>query len=349
LDADSSLSDQLREGLIQSIAQVQLLLRKWCEPARSEDLHLSTLVQQLLALIAQHSGILPGAAWRALCASGVFPGITGEEFALLLRGLAAGDILQQDASGALLLGARGERIVNHYTFLAAFVGDEEFRIVTAGKTLGSLPISRPLAPGSYVIFAGRRWRVLSCQAEEKVVEVEPARAGQVPKFDGSAGEVHDAVRAEMREILDASTPVPFLDATAGKLLAEARENYRRLELHSHQVISSGQQVRILTWRGDRVNDTLAAWLGSRGFSSANEGLSVGVFHAQRDAVIDALLDLSQAPALTGERLAEKAQNLIREKWDSLLPEPLLRRAFGLRSFDVPAAQALASQIIADEP
>jgi hypothetical protein len=48
--------------------------------------------------------------------------------------------------------------------------------------------------GSYVIFAGRRWCVLRCDQTEKVIEVEPARSGHVPKFDGAGGQSHDEVR-----------------------------------------------------------------------------------------------------------------------------------------------------------
>lgn len=349
LTPDSTLSDELREGLLETTAQIRLLLRRWCEPAQSTNLHLSTLVQQLLSLIAQHGGITAGRAWKTLCASGVFGGLTSDEFTLLLRELAARDILQQESSGALLLAPHGERLVNHYTFLAAFVADEEFRIVTAGTTLGSLPISRPLAPGSYLIFGGRRWRVLRCIAEEKLIEVEPARAGKIPKFDGSGGEVHDEVRAEMRRILDESTPLAFLDPAASAMLEEARGNYRRLRLNSQQVVQSGGQVRILTWRGDQVNDTLAVCLAGRELSASNEGLSVGVFHAEREQVIDALMGIGQMPPPLPEELATKAQNLIREKWDALLPEPLLRKAYGVRSFDTAGTQELCAQIIADEP
>src|SRR5690606_23885645 len=105
-----------------------------------------------------------------------------------------------------------------------------FRIVTAGRTLGSLPVSRPLTEGSYIIFAGRRWRVLRCDASEKVIEVAAAASGQVPKFDGAGGHAHDEVRKEMRAVLSEDSPLPYLDAVANHLLSEARETYDRLEL-----------------------------------------------------------------------------------------------------------------------
>lgn len=348
LTSDSGLSDQLRESLVQSAAQIRLLLRKWCEPAQREDLHLSTLIQQLLALIAQHGGMRAGDAWNRLCDSGVFPGLTSDEFASVLHELGSRDVLQQEASGVLLLAPSGERLVNHYSFLAAFVGDEEFRIVTSGKTLGSLPISRPLSPGTYVIFGGRRWRVLRCEATDKIIEVEPARSGQVPKFDGAGGQVHDKVRDDMRNILEASTPLAFLDPAAQGLLEQARSNFHRLNLNTHQVIASGNQVRVLTWRGDRVNDTLAIWLTRLGLNAANEGLSVGIFNTERNRVIDALTEMAQLQAPSHAELAAAAENRLMDKWDGLLPEALLNKGFGYRKFDIPQVQELCRELVAEE-
>jgi ATP-dependent Lhr-like helicase len=62
-------SDWLRAELVQSIAMVRLLLSRWIEPPSVEDLHLSTLVQQLLLMIAQHGGVAAPDAYGALCGS----------------------------------------------------------------------------------------------------------------------------------------------------------------------------------------------------------------------------------------------------------------------------------------
>jgi ATP-dependent Lhr-like helicase len=247
------------------------------------------------------------------------------------------EILQQESSGLLLHGSAGERLVNHYTFLAAFVGDEEFRIVTAGRTLGSLPISRPLAEDSYVIFAGRRWRVLRCDATEKIIEVAPASSGQVPKFDGVGGQVHDEVRKEMRAVLPEREPLSFLDASANQLLSEARGNYQRLALGSSHLIQLGKEVRILTWRGDVINDTLAMWLRAFSLSATNEGLSIVVLNSEQDRVLDALADIAG--------LAETARNLIEDKWDWTLPLHLLRKGYGNRHFDAEMAQSACRDIL----
>ena len=47
-----------------------------------------------------------------------------------------------------MLGEKGERVVEHYSFYAAFQSPEEFRLEFSGRTLG------PDAKGHYVIGAG---------------------------------------------------------------------------------------------------------------------------------------------------------------------------------------------------
>lgn len=344
LDSTSTVSDQLREGLIQAIAQVELLVKGWFEPPRLQALNLSTLVQQLLSLVAQYGGVTAGQAWNVLCASGVFDRLSQRDFAALLRELGRREVLMQDASGVLLHGPVGERIVNHYTFLAAFVTADEFRVTHAGKALGTLPLSRPVSAGSYIIFAGRRWRVTVVHPEDKVLEVEPAQAGKVPLFDGGAGKVHDRVRQQMRDVLASETPVAFLDVQAAKLLAEARASYRRLGLKTSSVVGEGSETRVFTWRGDWVNDALALMLTARGLPALNEGMCIHVHVDDRDRLLDAFDDIAASEPPKGEELAQIVGNKLQGKWDVLLPVELLGRNYASEQLDVEGAVAAAAYI-----
>jgi ATP-dependent Lhr-like helicase len=252
----------------------------------------------------------------------------------------------QDGSGVLLLGVVGERIVNHYSFLAAFVSDEEFSVVCEGKPLGTLPLDRPLVVGSFLIFAGRRWRVTVCSPEDKRIDVVPAKGGKLPLFEGMHGKVHDRVRQEMREVLRSNEPVPFLDATAVAMLGEARDAYRRLCLDTCSVIELGSEVLVFTWRGDWVNDTLALMLSGKELRATNEGLCLSVLDARTDRVVDALSDIESMPPPTDEALVSHVTNKYIGKWDSLLPESLLDRNYASSEIDVAAAIGTARDIIA---
>ncbi len=334
LTPQSPLSDLLREDLVQSIAQVRLSLRSWYEPPKIEGLHLSTLIQQLLSLIAQYGGINAANAWTALCGSGVFANVSKQDFILLLRELAKKEILIQTPTGLLLHGQVGEQIVNHYSFYAAFSSEEEFRLVHGGKTLGSLPLSQPVEKGTHLIFAGKRWQVQSLDIEKKVIVVMPALGGKLPQFDGGSIPVDDGVRQEMRQVLAETMPIPFLDATANQLLQEARATFHRMGLDAQVILVGSNTVQLYLWRGDRIMNTLVLMLKLAGFNAENVGLCIDIKTNNPEKLFDALRDLATSPPPDPMALVANVINKQLEKWDHLLPDVLLARNYSSHTLDV---------------
>jgi len=98
--------DAMRPTTVQAIAMLNLMLRRWNEPPSSGRLHLSTLVQQILALIAQHGGLTARQAWSRLVESGVFPGFDRDIFLEVLRRMGHPDVklIEQAPDGTLLPG-----------------------------------------------------------------------------------------------------------------------------------------------------------------------------------------------------------------------------------------------------
>ena len=87
LASDSSYVDRLRLGLIRSIAMIELLLEGWCEPPKPQALHLSTLVHQILSVIAQRGGASASNLYNVLCREGPFRRVTTPIFTDVLRAL----------------------------------------------------------------------------------------------------------------------------------------------------------------------------------------------------------------------------------------------------------------------
>ena len=339
LTADSSFSDRLREGLLETTAMVSLLLRGWVEPPRPEALHASTLVQQILSVIAQRGGATASELWRTLIGSGTFDRITREGFLLLLRALGEKELLQQESSGLLLPGPLGEKLINHYDFYSAFVTTDEFRVVTEGSTLGSLPLSRPLTAGQRIIFAGRRWRVDDVDTARKVITVRADRGGVPPIFDGTDGMVHDRVRQEMQSILGQSASPSFLDSAAAALLAESQDFFRSTALGTKRWFLDGNSIVLLTWRGDSINDTLALLLTAHGLEASNEGVGLRVHSADTKRLDAVLRQIAGLPTITPEDLRLKPQQTYREKWDWVIPESLRLRSFASQVLDLEGIKA----------
>lgn len=326
LTDQSLLSDLLRQNLVQTIAMIRLLIGNWFEPPRAEGLHASTLVQQILSVIAQQGGASAAQLWGGLVGSGTFKSISKTDFFSLLKGLGEKKLIVQDSSGLLLPGEIGERLINHYEFYSAFTSDEEFRLVREGKPLGSVPVSRPLMRGQRIIFGGRRWRVLDVDIEKKVIVVTAARGGQPPQFDGLGAMVHDHVREEMRAVLTETTPCPFIDSKAQELLSEARKSFFSLGLANKFTYGSDSKTHLVTWRGDQTNDALVLMFNHVGMACESSGLALSVSGSQKN-IAEALAKIAELDPDDIESLLEGVENLIKEKWDWALPRSLLMKSY----------------------
>jgi ATP-dependent Lhr-like helicase len=344
ISARTHVFDSLRLQMIQSVSIMQLLVEGWCEPPSVRGLHLSTLVQQVLSLIAQYGGGGAPFLWRVLCQTGPFGNICKADFAILLRGFADHKLIQQTADGTIILAHVGERIVNHYSFYAAFSTPDEFRVFHGGRPLGTLPVDYAVLPGSYIIFAGRRWKVADVNAERKTIDLTPAGGGRAPKFKGSPGLVHDRVRLRMAELYREPNIPAFLDGTAKTLFAEARESYQRLKLETEPVMQSGKDVYLFHWCGDVVGYTLGLLLISRGIKATHMGPALWAIDTTVDAFKAVISAIAEEAFPDQAALVEVVPEKQIEKFDRFVAEALLNRGYAERMLDFDGTRAALTRI-----
>jgi ATP-dependent Lhr-like helicase len=313
LTAQTAPVDAIRAEMVQSIAIVRLVLGKWCEPPETHGLHLSTLVHQVLSLIAEK----------------------GEA-----------NILIQADDGTLLLAPGGEKVVNHYSFYTVFQTPNEYRIVTdSGKSLGTLPVNYPVRPKMLIIFAGQRWRVLQVDGRQRVIQVAKAAGGKVPRFSGSSGSIHDRVRQEMRTIYEETDIPVYLDPRAAKLFAEGRQQFYKLGLHKQHIVARDGSTFLFLWRGDRVMNTISGQLRSLGLNIQNHGIAIevhGITPLTLSEQLKRLVDDGPADAIA---LARTVPNKEAEKFHSLLTEELLSVDFAASKLDTAGAWEALSKAL----
>lgn len=333
LTPSSPPQDMLRPHLVQAVAMVRLLIANWYEPPRLGALHMSTLVQQVLSMLAQYGGARAQDLWRCLCTSGPFKEVDQQMFIRFLRGLAAHEVLTQSTDGTLLLDIAGERLVNHYSFYAAFSTTEEFRLVAEGKLIGSLPIAFPVATASFLIFAGRRWEVMSVDMEHKVIELKTALGGRAPSFLGSGGWVDDRVREEMFKVYTSTESPAFLDANALSLLNEGRKHFFDLQLVNRSVIGHGSNTLVFLWKGDRILNTLSLLLRAEGLQVSRDGLALTVFRKTTEEVLLKLKALAEKGPADAIALASTVENKATEKHDHWLEANIMDADYASRHLD----------------
>ena len=267
----SSPVDQLRCDIVQAVACVRLMLGGWVERAADQGFNYSTLIQQIMSVIAERSGIAAADLYAVLCGrSGPFRMVDPERMVMVLRSMHDHDMVVQSDTGELLLGVSGERYVNHFTFYASFETPDEWTLVAGGRQLGSLPIAQPLYKGVLLVFGGRRWEVCEVETEKQIVAVRPATWGTAPTFGGgAAAPVSDRVRLEMRAVYEEETDDPtaassasWLDGQASVLVGEGREAYRGLGLGDAGTVRASSGTWVFPWLGDKALYTATVLLST---------------------------------------------------------------------------------------
>jgi ATP-dependent Lhr-like helicase len=344
IDIRSAVADELRCGLVQAVAMVRLLLAKWLEPSDAAGLNLSTLIQQVLSVIAQHGGATAAELHQVLCGPGPFAAADPARFGRLLRAMAAEDLIVQAGDGTLLHGQIGERAVNHYSFYSAFQTPEEWRLVADGRPLGTLPITQPLAVDGLLIFAGRRWRITGVDTTGHVVELTRAAGGVPPNFGGEAALVGDRVREEMVAVYQGDDVPVWLDAEAKTLLAEGRAAWRRLALDDHALVAAGNDTVIVPWVGDRGLATAALVLRAQGLDVSVDGPTLTVTQASPDEVVDAARTILSGPEPDRLEIARLVLNTEVDKWDWVLDPELAAEATAARLIDVAGAWRILAAV-----
>ena len=341
----SHITDRLRMETFQCVAMINLLLKKWYEPADSGQCHFSTLVQQTLSVIGHYGGVRPEQLWNLLCGSGPFGNVEQKMFAILLRALGAQELLTQTHDGLLILGVRGERMVEHFTFYTAFNTPEEYRLEHEGRTLGSIPVTMPLAVGQLILFAGKRWEVLHVAEEEKRISLKPAKGGRPPKFDGQGQVLHDMVRKEMRDLYASESVPAFCNKDALSLFEEGRRCFRELNLVASSMLQMGNTVHIFPWLGDKTINTITVLLRSAGLKADSYGGVVDVRDTDIDACKNSIQTVLTSPQPSALRLVENIPNTFSEKHDTLIPKELRDLNYGTKYFDVDGAWRWLSGVL----
>ncbi len=344
LTETAALEDRLCGELVQTLAAIELMNRRWYEPPVSSALHLSTLVQQILSLVAQMSGLTEEEVFVTVCsAGGPFARTTDEQCGHLIRHLIETDVLYRCESGLLVLGGRGEKLVSGQSFFAAFASSVDYSVFAEDRLLGTLPLTDAIDMGESLTFAARRWRVRKIDDARKKIHLEPSNEPEAAQFLGGTIMVHDEVRREMLRIYMSDATPSYLDEGAVRLLQEGRECFSDLGLVTQRILPAGADAILLPWMGDRAMNTMRLQLVARGLSVKKSALTLRI----RKCAVTRLKEL--LPALRSDdtplvALARHARTLRVHKHHPRLPPDLLALDYASEFLDVGAASRAWAEI-----
>ena len=333
-DNSEGLLYDLRTNLVQNIAVVELLREKAYEEPVVNKTHLSTLVQQILSLVASYSGFYPKEGWEILCNKGAFKNISPRIFLDLLKALGKHGILSQLNTGQIIVGKEGERILRKLDFYTAFVAPVDYNVINSAdsKSVGMLQTIPQV--NQALILAGKRWIVERVDENSRKIFVSRIKSGGGISFASEVPEVDEIITRKMREIYLSAEMYPYVDVASQSHLElqAAREYFNTSKLDMNFFVGN----TLFTWAGAKVNRTIALLSKLRlgRFLNYNHLFVSGISSHDIAAI------LSQ-PKPGGEELAAliPRTSKVKQKYDRYLSDSLLNVEYANTYLDVDKAWA----------
>ena len=331
-EQSTGLLYELRANLVQNIAVIELLREKAYEDPVIDKPHLSTLIQQILSLVASFSGFYPKEGWEILCKHGAFRSITPELFQALLKCMGKQGLISQLNTGEIIIGKEGERLLRRLDFYTAFVAPVDYDVINNEdfKRVGMVQTMPDVK--AQLILAGRRWIVDRVDEKSRKIYVSRIKTGGAISFASEVPEVDELVTRKMRDIYMSTEVYPYIDAASesDKELLKAREYFTKKELNMKCYIDNS----LFTWAGAKVNRTIALMCKLR----LRKDLDYNYLRIYGITPKDIAYVLSQ-PKPKGDDLAALVSRSLKEKqkYDHFLSDELLNHEYACTYLDVDKA------------
>ena len=333
--SNAGLLNQLKSHLVQNIAVIELLKEHKYEKPSINGIHLSTLIQQVLSIIAEFGSFYPKEGWRLLCEEGAFDNVSASLFLKLLKDLGERNIINQTENGQIVVGSEGEALLDDKEFYAAFNTYPEIEIVNAqnGRHIGTLLNS--IRVGFFIVFGGIRWEVKDIDYKANKAYVVPSDWGGLPCFLNDGCEIDAIIAQKMKEIYLSTHIYSYLDNNTDAVasLQDARKCFQEHNLRE-TFYGYGDDEIMLTWAGAKINRTISL------ISKLYLDKMVGYNHIYVNRFKkDDLTELLRFPKPKAESLCPFLMRFSKEKrkYDYLLSDDLLDIQYASMYLDVDAA------------
>ena len=340
-DGKATLGELIPWNLLQTIAIIQLYLEeRWVEPPQLPRYPFSLLYHQTMSILAANTELSPPQLAERVLTLAPFAQVTQEQYRDLLRHLVAIEQLALMETGTLIIGLKGEKVVNDYHFYATFQDQPEFQVLDKSREIGTIHTAP--AVEDTIGLAGYTWRVIEVNQDKRVIYVEPVKGKAKMLWGGGCREIHTRIVQRMRQVLQEDNTYGFLQKQALAQLQWARQLARESGLAYQAFLPLGpERHMILPWVGSRLVLTQIKLLEQSGLTVAQEACAF--YYAIRDkGGTEALKAQFVTIAATPFDPVALAQNLPRaelelHKFDRYIPDNLLQQAYNSDYLDLEGA------------
>ena len=322
-------------GLLRAIAIVQLYLEeRFIEPPNVKKLPFSLLFQQTLSTLAASGELTAKRLAEKVLSLPPFAGVTKEEYRTLLLSMIKNDFIEMTEEKGLIVGLKGERLINSFKFYAVFKDSEDYTVRAGSDEIGTITTPPPV--GDRFALAGRVWEVEELDVARKLIYVKEVKGKMEISWPGDYGEIHTRILERMKQVLEEDTVYPYLKKNARKRLDVARRVARNTGMLKKSIVHLGGYTWCLfPWLGTRSFRTLRKFIAKNGAKfrisgMEYEGCCYMTFKMERGDGRELISYLSKKASSEGidkSVLVAPSECPVFEKYDDFIPSELLRDAY----------------------
>jgi ATP-dependent Lhr-like helicase len=244
------------------------------------------------------------------------------------------DYLEFTEEKKIIIGLKGERIINSFKFYAVFKDSEDFTVRCDSEEIGTITTPPPV--GDRFALAGRVWEVKEIDVQRRLLFVKSVDGKMQVSWPGESGEIHTKVLLAMRRVLTSDKEYQYLGENAKVRLANARRVAKNARVAENMVVFLGGQSYVLfPWLGTRAFRTARRFLQKHaselGISDIqSEGCNYITFKAKGNAARDllaAMRDIIARDDVDPYELVGDGECPVFDKFDDYIPPELLRAAY----------------------
>lgn len=346
--------EMLPWDLLQSIAIVQLYLEeRWVEPFEQKKKPFSLLAHQTLSTLMMQGELFPSELAQNVLLLPPFKNkVSTDEYRELLQYMLQEEYIQRMDNGGIIVGLKGERITKHYSFYAVFEDEEVYHVMTKEGEIGTL--TKCPAVEEVFVLAGHSWQVVSINEEHKIIYVHKAKNTRIPSWTGTGGDIHTKVVQRMKLVLQEDVIYPYLQPNARELLLQTRQYIKENSLLENKIIYCGENSFFLCpWCGTKEVRTILKLL-SCGLKEYFDIFSVSssFYYLQVTSGLSRAECLQRFNELEVEidnpnMVLYKEQAPKVDKYDFMVPDNLLKKAFLNNQMDLSVAVEILRKIETD--
>lgn len=346
-------------SLLQSVACWLLYKESFIEPPQKNEKPYDILTHQALSITKGYSGIKLSDLTNQLKENAAFKHIEVSEIEAILNHLIEIDFLEK-IHNELIIGIEGEKVVNSRDFYSVFKTEENFKVVSAGNTIGAIPFSPQIIEDANILLAAKIWKIKFIDHKAKKIEVTPAKDGKKPMFFGGGAVVHQKIREKMFEVLYADTEYDFLDQPSTDEINAMRKDFSVFNIQNLEtdrpLLIADKHIQLFTFTGTRTNRTIQLFLNIAGIKNqlddSSSSFEIEVSEQELRSKFNSLFfPLSEIDNHILNLLQTNPALLDFSKWGNYLPEYYKVKLLKDKYFDFEQAEQLLSamRIVTNKP